>query len=92
MNAESYLDARAAAAFVGYDVEADARHAVCAFYAFVRRHGVPTLHRGRRLLFRRADLVRAVEGDDAAKRCERLERMEVLARQHARGEESTLIS
>lgn len=85
----SYLNARRAAEYVGYEPgsgPAGKDKAMRAFYAFVRRHKVETKHLGRRLLFRQRDLDRAIERctDDATDT--RFARMEALARQHARGE------
>jgi hypothetical protein len=84
---EPYLNARDAAEYVGYKpsgAPADEDRQMWAFYAFVRRHKVVTQRLGRSLRFTRADL------DDAVKKSTdehmtKLERMEALAREHARG-------
>lgn len=92
---EGFLNARQAAAYIGYEpgVDSDGRprptsqdKAMRAFYEFVRRHRVETHHRGRRLLFRRVDLDRAINRCTDARQHSALEEMEELARRHARGE------
>jgi hypothetical protein len=89
---EGYLNARKAAAYVGYEPNGGpARHdnELKAFYAFVRRYRVETKRRGRGprapLLFKRESLDRAIEACSQASRTP-LEEMEELARRHARGE------
>lgn len=95
---DGYLDARDAARYVGYKPAVDKRGTAIpahkdpqmwAFYAFVRRHHVETRRRGRRLLFRRSWLDRALDRcteDQQAQQRERLAAMADLARRHARGE------
>lgn len=87
---DGYLNAADAAAYVGYkpgtrfnrrrqDME------LRAFYAFVDRHQVVTKHRGRRLLFSKPDLDRAVDASTEQHEG-RIAAMEELGRRHARGE------
>lgn len=91
-----YLDARAAAEYLGFrpGPERDANgHRIPArkdlglraFWHFVRTHNVPIKFAGRLARFRRVDLELAIERstDD---RADKLQRMEALGRQHARGE------
>lgn len=95
---EGYLNARQAAAYVGYEPSAttSARDdkAMRAFYQFVRDHHVTTHHRGRRLLFLRADLDRAIgrctDAVAASAMDDRLKAMEELGRRQAL--KDTLIS
>jgi hypothetical protein len=97
MAGEPYLNARQAAAYVGYEPGVDGEgqplptaddKAMRAFYQFVRRHKVETKRAGRRLLFRKSSLDRAIERSTEAYADARspMERMEELARKHARGE------
>jgi hypothetical protein len=98
MTIDGYLDVRAAAEYVGYTPAKDAlgrwipahkdRQIRC-FYEWVRRHDVQTAYRGRRLLFRRSWLDRALDRcteDQQAQQRDRREAMADLARRHARGE------
>jgi hypothetical protein len=96
---EDFMNSRAAAKHVGYEPGADADgrplptdkdKAMRAFYEFARRAGIEKHYRGRgrnrRLLFLRRDLDRAISRDTDAQHQSRFERMETLAREHARGE------
>ena len=89
MKDDGYLNARQAAAYVGYEPTGGPTtgdKAMDAFYHFVRRHHVETHRRGRRLLFLRSDLDRAIGRCTDAQQQGKFDRMETLARQHARGE------
>lgn len=95
MRNDAYLNARQAAAYVGYEPGVDAEgqpvpshkdKAMRAFYKFVARHRVDTKRRGRSLLFERAALDAAI-GKCTDDRMDRLERMRDLGRRHARGED-----
>lgn len=97
MNAAGFLNARQAAAYVGYNVAperaADGTRntnredpGVRAFYAWATSHNVKKHRRGRSLLFRRVDLDRAIGAstdahDDAQQ--SRLDRMAEMGRQFA---------
>ncbi len=86
-----YLNARQAAAYLGYEVgEGRSRTdpAMRAFYALVsrHRHRLPTKRRGQTLLFRRVDLDAFVDQSTEAHE-DKLARMETLARKHAAGED-----
>jgi hypothetical protein len=95
---DPYLNARAAARYVGYEPAVDASGKpvpahkdpqMRAFYDFIRRHHVEKTHRGRKLLFRQRWLDRALgRCDDAQQQAQRdrLQHMGDLARRHARGE------
>jgi hypothetical protein len=92
---DGLLNARQAAAYVGYEPGVDAQgqplpwgqdKAMRAFYAFVRRHAVETKRCGRRLRFSRLALDRAIDRCTDTAQQDRLERMAALGRQHARGE------
>ncbi len=61
-NLPVYLTPGQGAEYLGFS--ADCRHPVKAFFKFVERHHVPKLHRGSKILFRRADLDLAVAGHD----------------------------
>jgi len=92
---EGYLNARQAAVHVGYEptegVAARDDKQMRAFYQFVRDHHVTKHRRGRRLLFLRADLDRAIgRCSDAFTPDDRFAAMEELARRKAR--EDTLPS
>lgn len=52
-----WLTAESAAEYLDYGTD---KKAVRAFREFARRNGVPTAHRGRRVLFARVDLDRAI--------------------------------
>lgn len=52
-----WLTAEHAAEYLDYGTDAKA---VRAFREYARRHRIPTAHRGRRVLFARADLDRAI--------------------------------
>lgn len=95
---DPYLDARDAAIYVGYKpaldaqgkpVPADKDPQMSAFYKFVRRHDVQTTRRGRRLLFRRSWLDRALarcDDEQLAQQRDRMTQIGELAKRLARGE------
>jgi len=88
---EGFLNARRAAAYVGYEpgTRFNAKGhdlEMRAFYEFVRRHGVANTRRGRRLVFRRVELDRALGRCTEEAQHGRLNMAE-LARRHARGED-----
>lgn len=89
--ADGFLNARQAAAYVGYEPgsgPARTDKAIKAFYAWVARHRVTSHRRGRVLLFTRTDLDVAIghSTDAHLARQNRLEQIEELARRDARGE------
>lgn len=87
--AEGFLNARQAAAYVGYEPgEGPARtdRAMKCLYEFVRRHKVRKYGSPGRLLFSTADLDRAVGKPAPPANVAEFERMAELARKHARGE------
>jgi hypothetical protein len=91
-----YLNARQAAAYIGYEVAERDEHGtrlpsrddkgMRAFYEFARRHPITKKHRGRCLLFRRADLDAAIEKSTEDHES-KFDRMATLARKHAAGED-----
>jgi hypothetical protein len=84
-----YLNAWQAALYVGYDVQApeSTDRAVRSFLEWARQRGMPTLHRGRRVLFRRVDLDRALAGPVAEQKpLENVTALEQYAIRLARGE------
>lgn len=88
---DGYLNARQAAAYVGYEPAEGTRSRedkqTRAFYEWARRHGVTKHRRGRCLLFLRADLDRAIgRSTDTHNAQTALERMADLARRHVAGE------
>lgn len=93
---EGYLNARQAAAYVGYEPKPAGTKGpdteLRAFYAWVRRNHVEVYARDRSggARFKRRDLDRVIERNTAAHREAgetRLERMARLGRAHARGED-----
>lgn len=85
-----YLNARQAAAYLGYEVgDGSSRTdpAMRAFYALVyrHRHRLVTKRRGQTLLFRKVDLDAFVDQSTEAHE-DKFERMSTLAREHAAGE------
>lgn len=79
---EPWIEALEAAAHVGYKPRQ-----IRLFYKFVRRHHVEKTYRGRRLVFKRSALDRALarctDDQERMNRGERLARMERLGRKHA---------
>ena len=84
-----YLNVWQAALYVGYDVQVAASNdrAVRSFLEWARQRGIPKLPRGRRVLFRRVDLDRALTGPSAAAApLEKVTALEQYAIRLARGD------
>jgi hypothetical protein len=92
MKTDGFLNARQAAAYVGYEVGDGPSRTdpqMRCFYAFMEHHKVKKHKRGASLLFKREDLDRAIgraTDQHNAEHQDRLERMAELARTHARGQ------